>query len=140
MTTAGIESKTMTALAIADLLNLLPIAGPPAQERQVAAFLRAKLLEMGIAADQIVHDNAQHQSEYGGQVGNLIVRLDGHRAGPRLLFSTHMDTVPNAVGCQPRLDTANQRIVNDAAGRALGGDNPMKPLRLPKVSRWSNGC
>ena len=125
----------MTDPALDDLLNLLPIAGPPAQEGQVAVFLRAKLLEMGIAADQIVHDNAQAQSEYGGEVGNLIVRLDGRQLGPRLMFSTHMDTVPNAVGCQPRLDTANQRIVNAAAGKALGGDNRLGCALLLHLAR-----
>ena len=125
----------MTDPALDDLLNLLPIAGPPAQEGQVAVFLRAKLLEMGIAADQIVHDNAQAQSEYGGEVGNLSVRLDGRQLGPRLMFSTHMDTVPNAVGCQPRLDTANQRIVNAAAGKALGGDNRLGCALLLHLAR-----
>jgi tripeptide aminopeptidase len=118
-----------------DLLSLLPIAGPPAHEGAVAAFLRAKLLEMGITADQMGHDNAQQQSEYGGDVGNLIVRLDGQRAGPRLMFSTHMDTVPNAVGCRPRLDEANQRIVNDAAGKALGGDNRLGCAVLLHLAR-----
>lgn len=125
----------MTNPAIADLLALLPIAGPPAQEGAVAAFLRAQLLEMGIAADQMIHDNAQAQSEYGGNVGNLIVHLDGQRSGPRLMFSTHMDTVPNAVGCQPRLAMTQNRIVNDAPGKALGGDNRLGCALLLHLAR-----
>jgi tripeptide aminopeptidase len=36
------------------------------------------------------------------------------------MLSTHMDTVPGAVGSEPRLD--GDRIVNDAEGSALGGD------------------
>ena len=36
------------------------------------------------------------------------------------MFSANMDTVPNAVGCRPRLDKERNRIVNEAEGRALG--------------------
>lgn len=132
----------MSIPAIDDLLNLLPIAGPPAHEGEVAAFLRAQLLALGIPADQMHHDNAQAQSEYGGNVGNLIVHLDGKRTGPRLMFSTHMDTVPDAVGCKPRLDGAQQRIVNDAPGKALGGDNRLGCavlLHLARTLQQRNG-
>lgn len=113
----------MNSLAIADLMALLPIAGPPAQEGQVAAFLEGELRRLGIGSGQMAYDQAQLQSEYGGEVGNLIVQINGRLSGPRLMFSTHMDTVPDAVGCQPRLDEENGRIVNDAAETALGGDN-----------------
>ena len=109
--------------AVNDLMALLPIEGAPSKEGAVATFIRKQLTEMGIPASQIAHDNAQAQSEYGGEVGNMIVHIDGNKPGPRLMFSTHMDTVPIAVGCQPRLDQANNRIVNDADGCALGGDN-----------------
>ena len=109
--------------AILDLMELLPIEGPPAKEAAVAAHLRSKLVEIGVPEHAIVHDTAQDQSEYGGEVGNLIVRLDGRCQDPRRMFSTHMDTVPDCVGCKPRLDRAAERILNDAPGRALGGDN-----------------
>lgn len=109
--------------ALKDLLDLLKIDGPPSQEAEVAAFLRQALIEIGLAPADIFIDRAQEQSEYGGDTGNLIARIDGKRPGPPLLFSTHMDTVPDAVGSQPRLDQTNRRIVNDASGTALGGDN-----------------
>ena len=109
--------------AIEDLLALLPLEGPPAQEGLVAAFIRDRLIDSGLSSSQISLDSAQEQSEYGGDVGNLIVQFEGSAAGPGLMFSTHMDTVPNAVGCQPRLERENNRIVNEAAGKALGGDN-----------------
>lgn len=118
-----------------DLLALLPIPGPPAQEGKVAAWLRARLAKMGVAEGEMVHDRAQAQSEYGGEVGNLIVHLPGHWPGPRLMFSTHMDTVPIAVGCRPRLDTAMGRIVNDAPGTALGGDNRLGCAALLHLAR-----
>ncbi|MEZ4681762.1 MAG: M20/M25/M40 family metallo-hydrolase [Caldilineaceae bacterium] len=125
----------MNETALADLLALLPIPGPPAGEGQVAAFLRKQCSKLGISDKEIVHDNAQAQSEYGGEVGNLIVRIAGNRPGPRLLFSTHMDTVPDAVGCRPRLDRAANRIVNDAPGKALGGDNRLGCAVLLHLAR-----
>lgn len=120
---------------LSDLLALLPIPGPPAQEGEVAAWLRARLAGMGIADGQMIHDRAQEQSEYGGEVGNLIVHLPGRWPGPRLMFSTHMDTVPIAVGCRPRLDAERGRIVNDAAGTALGGDNRLGCAALLHLAR-----
>ena len=104
----------MIEQAIKDLMALLPIQGAPGKEAEVAAFLRQKLIDIGIPAANIRHDNAQAQSEYGGEVGNLIVLIDGDRPGPRMLFSTHMDTVPDAVGCLPRIDLHANTIINDA--------------------------
>ncbi|MCA9998029.1 MAG: M20/M25/M40 family metallo-hydrolase [Anaerolineales bacterium] len=112
----------MIESAINDLMTLLPIPGPPAQEREVADFLHQTFVAMGIPDGQIQYDNAQAQSEYGGNVGNMIVTIPGRLPGAPLMFSTHMDTVPDCVGCQPRLDRERNRIVNDAP-TALGGDN-----------------
>ena len=54
------------------------------------------------------------------ETGNLIVDLPGTRAGPRLLFSTHLDTVPLCAGAKPSRE--GDRIVSDGT-TALGGDN-----------------
>lgn len=121
--------------AINDLMVLLPIEGAPSKEAAVAEEIRKRLIDAGVPAANILHDNAQDQSEYGGEVGNLIVHLDGHRQGPRVMFSTHMDTVPDAVGCRPRLDKETGRIVNDAVGRALGGDNRLGCAILLTLAR-----
>jgi tripeptide aminopeptidase len=125
----------MSVEAVRDLLALLAIPGPPAEEAAVAEHLRRALLAAGVGADCITTDEAQRQSEYGGNTGNLIVRLDGHRDGPRRMFSAHMDTVPGAVGAIPRLDEAGGRIVNDALGKALGGDNRTGCAVLLHVAR-----
>ncbi len=125
----------MTEEPLDDLLALLPITGAPGHEAQVAEWIRARLAGMGVAPDQMVHDRAERQSEYGGEVGNLIVHLPGRRSAPRLMFSTHMDTVPNAVGCRPRLVKAEGQIVNDAPGRALGGDNRLGCAALLHLAR-----
>lgn len=113
----------MIESAIDDLLTLLPIPGPPAHEKEVAEFLHRSLVDMGIPDGEICYDRAQDQSEYGGNVGNMIVKIDGKFAGPTLMFSTHMDTVPDCVGCKPQLDREGNRIINLASGTALGGDN-----------------
>jgi tripeptide aminopeptidase len=108
-------------VAINDLLDLLAISGSPGKEGAVADHLRRVLTDLGVRPEQIVSDDAHRHSEYGGDCGNLIVRLDGRRPGPRRMFSAHMDTVPGAVGARPRLEI--DRIVNDAPDTALGGDN-----------------
>src|SRR5262249_20018943 len=114
---------TMSDVAIQDLLALLAIPGPPGGEGRVADHLRRVLVGLGAPPDCVVSDDAHRQSEYGGECGNLIVRLDGHGRRPRRLFSAHMDPVPGAVGARPHLDAGSGRVVNDAPGKALGGDN-----------------
>ena len=125
-----INEQTLT-----DLLTLLPIEGAPGQEGKVATALREMLIEIGIPEECIVHDKANAQSEYGGEVGNMIVQIDGRADVPRLMFSTHMDTVPIAVGCRPRLEREQNRIVNDAEGCALGGDNRLGCAVLLDLAR-----
>jgi tripeptide aminopeptidase len=119
--------------ALGDLLELIPIAGPPAQEAGVAAHLRAKLVTIGIPEASITTDNAQEQSEYGGNTGNLIVSLNGHGQDDRWMYSTHMDTVPGAVGTEPRID--GDDIVSGIEGKALGGDNRAGCALLLQVAR-----
>jgi tripeptide aminopeptidase len=46
-----------------------------------------------------------------------------------------MATVPNAVGCLPRLELDGNRVVNDAEGRALGGDNRLGCASLLDLER-----
>ena len=105
---------------IAELLDLLVVHGESTKEEEINEYLTNRLMELGIPGMAIHSDGAFKQSEYGGTVGNLIVHLDGHGQGERIMLSTHMDTVPSAVGSRPKVD--GNRIVNDAADRALGGD------------------
>lgn len=106
--------------ALKYLLELLPIPGPPGDERKVADYIRSECAALGIPRDCISNDNAQAQSEYGGNTGNLFIRLDGQTRGKRRMLATHMDTVPIAVGCKPRVE--GNRVVNQAREKALGGD------------------
>jgi len=130
--------------AVDDLMALLRIAGAPGEDAAVAEHVESVLRSCGVPADAIRRDKAFETSEYGGQCGNLIVQFPpvGQHAGPARLFSAHLDTVPLAVGCRPRLVDpvdGSGKIVNDAAGTALGGDNRTGCAVLLQVARMLAG-
>ncbi len=131
--------------AIDDLMGLLAIPGPSTEEAAVAEHIEKALLAMGVPAGDILHDEAQRQSEFGGQHGNMVVRFPavGGARGPGRMFSTHMDTVALARGCRPRLVTGEpgqpDRIVNDAAGTALGADDREGCAVLLQIARALTG-
>ncbi len=102
------------------LLELLRVPGEAGKEKLIAEEIEKRLREMGVPAENILADSAHESSEYGGERGNMIVRFPGRGEGGHRMLSTHMDTVPGAVGSEPRLE--GDRIVNDAGGKALGGD------------------
>jgi tripeptide aminopeptidase len=106
--------------SIQTMLDLIVIPGQSTQEEEISRAIRKILIDIGVPENCIQSDETYAQSEYGGATGNLIVRLDGTGEGERIMLSTHMDTVPSAVGCKPRVDV--DKLVNDAPERALGGD------------------
>src|SRR5207248_7188081 len=69
----------------------------------------------------IRQDSAHERIPLPTQVANLIVDLPGTRPGPRLLFTTHLDTVPLCAGAVP-VRSGKDRITSQGA-TALGGDN-----------------
>ncbi len=71
-------------------------------------------------ASAIRFDDTNKRIPVPTETGNLIVDLPGTRPGPRLLFSTHLDTVPLCAGAKPRRE--GDRIVSDGT-TALGGDD-----------------
>jgi tripeptide aminopeptidase len=106
--------------AIALLMRLLAIDSVTGQEAAIAAACAEELRQAGVPATAIRHDTAHTRIPLPTEVGNLIVDLPGTRPGPRLLFSTHLDTVPLCKGAKPRRE--GDRIVSDGT-TALGGDN-----------------
>ncbi len=102
------------------LLRFLAIEGVTGQERAIAAEVTKALIEAGVPARQIRHDKANEAIPLPTQTGNLIVTLPGTLPGPRLLFLTHLDTVPLCAGAVPLRQ--KDRIVARGA-TALGGDN-----------------
>ena len=76
--------------------------------------------ENRVSASAIRFDDANKRIPVPTQTGNLYVDLPGTRSGERLLFSTHLDTVPLCAGAKPRIE--GTRIVPDGK-TALGGDD-----------------
>jgi tripeptide aminopeptidase len=108
------------ASAEAYLMRYLAIEGVTGEERAIAEAIRDDLIALGVPAVAIRFDEVATRIPLPTQTGNLIVDLPGTRPGPRLLFSTHLDTVPLCAGAKPRRE--GDRIVGDGT-TALGGDN-----------------
>jgi acetylornithine deacetylase/succinyl-diaminopimelate desuccinylase-like protein len=113
-------------VATADLMDLLAIPAASGEEAPVAEHLHATLAGLGVPEDAFVMDRTQDQSEFGGNCGNLIVRLGRPLPGaaasaPVRMLGAHMDTVPIARDARPALEES--RVVNDTPRAALGGDD-----------------
>lgn len=105
------------------LMRFLAIEGVTGKEAAIGRELTAALQEGGVPAEAIRLDDANTRIPVPTETGNLIVELPGRGAmhnQPRILFMTHMDTVPLCAGAKPKL--SGRKIVNDAK-TALGGDN-----------------
>ncbi len=111
--------------ALADVMELMAIAGPSRQERLVRQHVERQLLDAGAPPRWLQMDRAHEASP--GEVGNLILKLPGTRRGPRRMLMAHLDTVPLCVGSRPVLEksTASPRGVVRSADEntALGADN-----------------
>ncbi len=108
------------AAAVERLMRFLAVEGVTGHEAAIAKQVAAALREAGVPRSAIRHDTAHERIPLPTECGNLIVHLPGNRPGPRLLFMTHLDTVPLCTGAEPV--RKGGRIV--AAGpTALGGDN-----------------
>lgn len=112
-----------TDAAIARLMRFLAVEGVTGREALIGKELVAALKEAGVPARSIRFDDAHTRIPLPTETGNLIVDLPGRGAlesADRLLFMTHMDTVPPCAGAKPKRQ--GRKIVN-AAKTALGGDN-----------------
>ncbi|MEQ1955032.1 M20/M25/M40 family metallo-hydrolase [Mesorhizobium yinganensis] len=105
--------------AIDHLMHVLSVEGVTGHEANIAAAVSEALRNVGVPASAIRFDDANKRIPLPTETGNLIVDLPGTRPGPRLLFSTHLDTVPLCAGAKPRRE--GDRIVSDGT-TALGGD------------------
>ncbi|MCX7368214.1 MAG: M20/M25/M40 family metallo-hydrolase [Alphaproteobacteria bacterium] len=102
------------------LIRLLAIDSVTGFEAAIGAAIVDELKKVGVPTSAIRYDTVHQRIKLPTEVGNLIVDLPGTKPGPRLLFSTHMDTVPLCKGAKPRRE--GDRIVSDGT-TALGGDN-----------------
>jgi tripeptide aminopeptidase len=102
------------------LMRFLSVEGVTGQEANIAAAVSDELKKVGVPATAIRFDDAQKRIPLPTETGNLIVDLAGTQSGPRLLFATHLDTVPLCAGAKPKRE--GDRISTDGS-TALGGDN-----------------
>ena len=112
-----------TEAATKRLMRFLAVEGVTGREAAIGKELVAALKEAGVPARCIRFDDAHTRISLPTETGNLIVDLPGRGAlegADRLLFMTHMDTVPLCAGAKPKRQ--GRKIVN-AAKTALGGDN-----------------
>src|SRR5262249_49675731 len=106
--------------AVGLLMRFLAVEGITGQEKNIAREIQAAPKEAGAGPRNIKFDDATTRIPRPTQTGNLLAYLPGTKPGPRLLFMTHMDTVPLCAGAVPV--RKGDRIVPKAA-TALGGDN-----------------
>jgi len=105
------------------LLRFLAVPGITGEEAKIGKEIIAALKEAGVPPKAIRFDDVHTRIPLPTQTGNLIVQLPGRgelAEEPRILFMTHMDTVPLCAGAKPVKQ--GKKIVN-AANTALGGDN-----------------
>ena len=114
------EPPVDTAAAVDRLMRFLAVEGITGQEAAIGREVVAELKRLGVAGSAIKFDDANSRIPLPTQTGNLIVTLPGANDAPRLLFMTHLDTVPLCAGAVPT--RKGNRIV-PAGPTALGGDN-----------------
>ena len=115
--------STDTKAALARLMRFLTIEGVTGHEAAIGREIAAALKEAGVPDSAIHLDDANTRIPVPTETGNLIVDLPGRGAmhnQPRIMFMTHMDTVPLCAGAKPKI--AGRKIVNTVK-TALGGDN-----------------
>jgi tripeptide aminopeptidase len=112
-----------TQAATDRLMRFLAVEGVTGQEKAIGREIAAALKESGVPAKAIRFDDANTRIPLPTETGNLIVDLPGRGTmhnQPRIMFMTHMDTVPLCAGAKPKV--SGRKIVNEAK-TALGGDN-----------------
>jgi len=105
---------------ITTVMKLMAIPGEAGRELRIQEEVIRRLREMGVPDNHIAIDEAHKHSMNGGETGNLIVFFPGEHQGEQRMLTTHLDTVPGAVGCKPRRE--GYRVINAATDRALGAD------------------
>ena len=107
--------------AVERLMRFLAVEGVTGRERAIGAEVVKALQEAGVPASAIRYDTANERIPVPTETGNLIVHLPGTRPdAPRLLFSTHLDTVPLCAGAVP---VRSKNRITAKGDTALGGDN-----------------
>ena len=102
-------------------MELLSVPGVSCEEREIADKIIEILGRHGLPKKAIAFDNAHKRSPYGGDVGNLIIKLPGTVKGPRRMLLAHTDTVPICRGSKPV--RRGNFIVSAGKNTGVGADN-----------------
>jgi tripeptide aminopeptidase len=114
------KNRIDTAAATARLMRFLAVEGITGNEKRIGREILTALREAGVPGRSIRFDRANERIPLPTETGNLIAELPGTQRGPRVLFMTHMDTVPLGAGAVP---VRKGRRVVPRGNTALGGDN-----------------
>ena len=98
---SGVDLSFDEGAAVDRLMRFLAVEGVTGQEKAIGREVARALEEAGVPRRAIRHDSAHERIPLPTQTGNLIATLPGIRPGPRLLFMTHLDTVPLCAGAVP---------------------------------------
>ncbi|HHY05371.1 MAG TPA: M20/M25/M40 family metallo-hydrolase [Clostridia bacterium] len=102
---------------VQEFIEMVKIDSLSKQEGKFAAYLKEKLIKLGLE----VFIDEQAGQRAGSDTGNLVGRLQGKRKGvPVILFSAHMDTVPLGVGIQPQI---REGAIYSSGKTILGSDD-----------------
>ncbi len=80
------ERRDELVALVADLVSIDSQIPPYADEREIVAFLRAKLAELGLGDGEVISADPNRP--------NLLVRVPGSGGGRTLLLNGHVDTKP----------------------------------------------
>lgn len=109
------------ARAINIVMELLSVPGISREERDAAAKVIQLLARAGVPRNAFYFDDANQKSPYGGNCGNLIVKIPGTMNAPERMLSAHLDTVPI---CKEAKPVRRGGIIYSAnPGTGLGADN-----------------
>ena len=109
------------------LLGCLKINGVTGKEAAIAKHVIANLINVGVSKNLIKYDKAHQEIPLPTECGNVIVTLPGNIKGPRLLFSTHLDTVPLCAGAVPVL---KGNINNSSPQKMISNPNCARSIAL----------
>ncbi len=107
----------MPAPIVNEFLELVQIEVNSRKERLLTDLVKDKLLALGATVEE---DGTG--AVIGGNSGSLIARLKGDPAKPALLFSAHLDRVPNHGRIKPIVCEAEDLIKSDGTS-ILGADD-----------------
>ncbi|EKD35986.1 MAG: peptidase T-like protein, partial [uncultured bacterium] len=100
---------------VEEFMALAKLNSPSRREAPVAAYLIARLRELGM--EPLVDDSAPLT---GSDTGNIVVRVPGNTAGPVILLGAHMDTVGPTEGMTPVL---RDGVIYSNGETVLGADD-----------------